>query len=185
MADALTIQRQALFVSRTEKAVAPTAGPVILFTAGGSRFAVEANQVEEIRDREDRTAIRRTRGPELIDFAWYVGLGAGSLERLVILKPGECALGVTGVERMTTLPRAVPLPAMFCGAERQWYRGLLLLEDEVVPLIRAEFWRQPAQFASSAGNACSGYAGADNTSAGGATNGNASSGGASIGSAHE
>jgi hypothetical protein len=152
MVDAVNIPRQALFVSRSEKPAAPTAGPVILFTAGGSRFAVEANQVEEIRDREDRTALRRMRGPELVDFSWQVGLGAGTLERYVILKPGECALGVTDVERMTTLPRAVPLPSMFCGAERQWYRGLLLLEDEVVPLVRAEFWRRPASFERSAGS---------------------------------
>jgi len=34
----------------------------------------------------------------------------------------------------------VPLPALFRGAERQWYRGLLLLENEVVPLVRAEYW---------------------------------------------
>lgn len=136
-------QRQPTFLSRSVKPVAATAGPVILFTAGGVRFAVEAGQVEEIRDREDRNAIRPLRGPELIDFALQVGLGAGTLERFVVLKPGECALGVSGVERMTSLPKAVPLPAIFRGAERQWYRGLLLLENEVVPLIRVEYWRQP------------------------------------------
>jgi hypothetical protein len=144
-------QRQALFVSRAVKPAPATAGPVILFTAGGMRFAVEADHVAEIRDREDRTAIRRLRGPELIDFAWQVGLGAGAQERFVVLKPGECALGVSEVERMTSLPRVVPLPAMFRGAERQWYRGLLLLEDDVVPLVRAEFWRQPALVAKGVG----------------------------------
>ncbi len=64
----------------------------------------------------------------------------------MVLKPGECSLavtlGVTGVERMTSSPKMVPLPALFRGAERQWYRGLLLLENEVVPLVRAEYWRK-------------------------------------------
>jgi hypothetical protein len=26
--------------------------------------------------------------------------------------------------------------------ERSWYRGLLLLENEVVPLIRTDYWRK-------------------------------------------
>jgi chemotaxis signal transduction protein len=133
-------ERRPLFVSRQAKPVAATAGPVILFTAGGSRFAVEASQVEEIRDCDDRTSIRKLKSPEPIDFAMRIGLGAGILERLVVLKPGVCALGVTEVERMTSLPKVVPLPGLFRGAERQWYRGLLLLENDVVPLVRTEYW---------------------------------------------
>jgi hypothetical protein len=64
------------------------------------------------------------------------------MERFVVLKPGDCSLGVTEVERMTSLPKVVPLPGLFRGAERQWYRGLLLLENEVIPLVRTEHWRQ-------------------------------------------
>lgn len=126
--------------SRPAKAVAATAGPVILFTAGGRRFALDASQVEEIRDCDDRTPNRKLKGPEPLDFALCVGLGAGILERAVVLKPGMYSLGVTGVERMTTLPKVVPLPDLFRGAERQWYRGLLLLENDVVPLLRTEYW---------------------------------------------
>lgn len=136
-------ERRPLFISRTTKMDAATSGPVILFTAGGVRFAVQSNEVEEIRDRDDRTAIRKLKGPEPVDFALQVGLGAGILERFVVLKPGEYSLGVTEVERMASLPRMVPLPNLFRGAERQWYRGLLLLENEVVPLVRAEYWRKP------------------------------------------
>lgn len=134
-------ERRPLFISRTVKPVAATAGPVILFTAGGMRFAVEATEVEEIRDRDERTSIRKLKGPESIDFALQVGLGAGILERFVVLKAADCSLGVTDVERMTSLPKVVPLPRMFHGAERLWYRGLLLLENEVVPLVRTEYWR--------------------------------------------
>jgi len=143
MADALKeLERRPLFLSRPAKPVAATAGPVILFSAGGVRFAIQSSEVEEIRDRDDRTSIRKLKGHEPIDFALQVGLGAGILERYVVLKPGECSLGVTNVERMTSLPKMVPLPTLFRGAERQWYRGLLLLENEVVPLVRAEYWRK-------------------------------------------
>jgi hypothetical protein len=135
---------------RQAKPAAATAGPVILFTAGGVRFAVEANEVEEIRDGEERGAAGRLKGSEAIDFARQVGLGAGRLVRYLVLKPGECSqgvtlrvtLGVTEVERMTNLPKVVPLPGLFQGAERQWYRGLLLLENEVIPLVRTKYWRQ-------------------------------------------
>jgi hypothetical protein len=143
MADAVKENsRQASFVSRLAKPVAAAAGSVILFTAGGVRFAVEASQVEEIRDGEERGAIHGLKGTAPIDFALQVGLGAGRLERFVVLKPGDCSLGVTEVERMTSLPKVVPLPGLFRGAERQWYRGLLLLENEVIPLVRTEHWRQ-------------------------------------------
>ena len=122
--------------------MAATAGPIILFTAGGMRFAVEAGEVAEIRDGAERGAYNGFKASGAIDFAERVGLGAGRLEHFVVLKPGNCSLGVTAVERMTTLPRVVPLPGLFLGAERQWYRGLLLLENEVVPLVRTEHWRQ-------------------------------------------
>jgi hypothetical protein len=135
-------ERRSLFISRSAKPVAASAGPVILFTAGGKRFAVEASEVEEIRDRDERTSIRKLKSSEPIDFALQVGLGAGILDRFVVLKPGDCSLGVTEVERMTSLPKAVPLPGLFRGAERQWYRGLLLLEDDVIPLVRTEYWRK-------------------------------------------
>jgi len=136
-------ESRTLHVARPAKPVAATVGPVILFTAGGMRFAVEANEVQEIRDGDERNANHKLKGLEQIDFARQLGLGPGKLERFVVLKPGECALGVTQVERMTSLPKAVPLPGLFRGAERQWYRGLLLLENEVVPLVRAAYWRRP------------------------------------------
>jgi hypothetical protein len=152
--------RQASFLSQLPKPVSATAGPVILFTAGGVRFAVEANEVAEIRDGEERGMAYRPKGSEPIDFALQVGLGAGRVVRFLVLKPGESpqgaasgvatgvatgvALGVTEVERMTSLPKVVPLPALFQGAERQWYRGLLLLENEVIPLVRTKYWRQVA-----------------------------------------
>jgi hypothetical protein len=140
-------ERRPLFVARAPKPTAATAGPVILFTAGGMQFAVEASEVEEIQNRDERTSIRKLKSPESIDFALHVGLGAGILDRFVVLKPGDCSLGVSDVERMTSLPKVVPLPGLFRGAERQWYRGLLLLENGVVPLVRPDYWRKAAVLA--------------------------------------
>jgi len=152
VAELKELERRPLFVSRSAKPVAVTAGPVILFTAGGTRFAIEASEVEEIRDGADHTAIRKLKAPEPIDFALRVGLGAGILDRFVVLKPGECSLGVTEIERMATLPKVVPLPGLFRGVERQWYRGLLLLENDVIPLVRTEYWRKVNALARGTGS---------------------------------
>ena len=154
MAEAVKeIERRPLLVSRPAKPAAATAGPVILFTAGGVRFAVEASEVEEIRDRDDRTPIRKLKGPEPIDFALQVGLGAGILERFVVLKPGEC---LAGRDRRGAhdepCPKWCRCRDLFRGAERQWYRGLLLLENEVVPLVRTEYWRKPRLLAQGIGS---------------------------------
>jgi hypothetical protein len=134
------LERRPLSIARPVGPSAATAGPVILFTAGGVRFAVAADEVQEVRGGDERTTIRKLKGPELIDFALQVGLGEGILERLLVLKPGDCALAVTDVERMASIPKVVSLPGLFRGVERQWYRGLLLLENEVVPLVRTEYW---------------------------------------------
>jgi len=147
------LERRPLSIARPVGPVAATAGPVILFTAGGVRFAVAADEVQEVRGGDERTTIRKLKGPELIDFALQVGLGEGILERLLVLKPGDCALAVTDVERMASIPKVVSLPGLFRGIERQWYRGLLLLENEVVPLVRTEYWRKAAAAATLQGPA--------------------------------
>lgn len=135
-------EQRSFFIARAPRAQAPGIGPVILFTAGGVRFAVEASQVQEVLGGDERTTRMKPKVTVPLDFALQVGLGAGILERLLVLKPGDCALAVTGVERMTATPRLTPLPGIFRGMERSWYRGLLLLENEVVPLIRTDYWRK-------------------------------------------
>jgi hypothetical protein len=134
--------QRSFFISRAPRAQAPGIGPVILFTAGGVRFAVEASQVQEVLGGDERTTRLKPKVTHPMDFALQVGLGAGILERLLVLKPGDCALGVMGVERMAAVPRLAALPGIFRGMERSWYRGLLLLENEVVPLIRTDYWRK-------------------------------------------
>ena len=138
------LARATLGSARMARPAPASAVPVILFTAGGMRFAVDAGEVKEIRDGEEFAALRRLTGSEPVDFARRVGLGGGRVERYVVLKPGSCALGVSEVERITAPPRVAALPGLFQGAEREWYRGLLLLAGEVVPLLRTEHWRQAA-----------------------------------------
>ena len=135
-------EQRSFFIARAPRAQAPGIGPVILFSAGGVRFAVEATQVQEVLGGDERTTRLKPKVTAPLDFALQVGLGAGILERVLVLKPGDCALAVTGVERMAAIPRLTALPGIFRGMERSWYRGLLLLENEVVPLIRTDYWRK-------------------------------------------
>jgi hypothetical protein len=134
-------ERASVFGLKARKPVAASTVSVILFTAGGRRFAVEAAAVMEIREHDESSRLRRLQGIVRLDFARQVGLGSGILAKSVVLKPGECWLMVADVERIAVQPRLVALPRLFSGTERQWYRGLLLLEKEVVPLVRTEYWR--------------------------------------------
>jgi chemotaxis signal transduction protein len=134
--------RASLGGKRAGKPAAAASCPVILFTAGDARFAVDAGAVKGIRDRDESASTQHADDEGLIDFSDCIGLGKGQLEHCVVLKPGDCSLGVTDVERITTLPRVVALPGLFRGAERAWYRGLILLDGEVIPLLRTEHWRQ-------------------------------------------
>jgi hypothetical protein len=39
------------------------------------------------------------------------------------------------------------LPQAFQGEERQWYRGLIYLEDRVIPVIKPDGFLTPQEFA--------------------------------------
>ena len=48
------------------------------------------------------------------------------------------ALLVDGIEKMTTMTRLQAVPAAFCHEERLWYRGLTVLEQNVLPVVSPE-----------------------------------------------
>jgi hypothetical protein len=45
------------------------------------------------------------------------------------------ALLIDGIEKMTTMTRLQALPAAYCHEERAWYRGLTVLDQNVVPVV--------------------------------------------------
>jgi len=52
-----------------------------------------------------------------------------------MLRQIRTAVLVDKIERMAEIAGIHALPRAFGGAERQWYRGLAYLEDQVIPVI--------------------------------------------------
>jgi chemotaxis signal transduction protein len=60
--------------------------------------------------------------------------------RVMLLHPlkklkSRIALAVDSIERMLTLSRILPLPCAFSGEERLWYRGLAVVDGNVIPVV--------------------------------------------------
>ncbi|HEY8716784.1 MAG TPA: hypothetical protein VIM00_15475, partial [Candidatus Acidoferrum sp.] len=55
-----------------------------------------------------------------------------------VLRSTRTALLIDGIEKMTTMTRLQALPMAFCNEERNWYRGVTALEQNVVPVVRPE-----------------------------------------------
>jgi hypothetical protein len=52
-----------------------------------------------------------------------------------MLRQIRVAVLVDKIERMAELSGLHALPRAFVGTERQWYRGLACLDDQVIPVV--------------------------------------------------
>lgn len=134
---------------------------VIVFAVNGCRFAIAAAAVGEIRGTEglrafdlETRALRVTR-PDfmlerggrsyfVIDAGRFFHLAPAVPGRVLILRPGSAALLVESTDRMMEISVLHALPRAFCREERTWYRGLAVLDGEVLPVVN------PAAFLSRA-----------------------------------
>lgn len=134
--------------------IAPRAAreDVILFTIGEYRFAITAHGVREIRNmdglrkfsggyRHDRlskvefTLERNGVSYFVIDGARHFGLPPAKPSRVLILRHTLAAVLVDSTDRMTEISVLHELPQAFSGEERSWYRGLAVMNGEVVPVV--------------------------------------------------
>ena len=125
---------------------------VILFSVSGFKFAVAAGAVKEIRSMEglqDFTLgaisariekLRHTleRGGTtyfVVDAARHFHLPPSSPSRVLILRNSPTAVLVDSTDRMMDIFALHALPRAFAGEERVWYRGLAVVNGEVVPVV--------------------------------------------------
>jgi chemotaxis signal transduction protein len=130
---------------------------VILFRVGTSSFAIAANAVEEIRDlsalkayttklpKVEQTLDRQNRQYFVVDAAKHFRMTAGSRTRVMLLRHTPVAVKVDGIERMQEIHSIQALPEAFKGEERNWYRGLTLIDGQVVPVVRSEAFLTKAE----------------------------------------
>jgi chemotaxis signal transduction protein len=125
---------------------------IILFRAGNQLFAISSASVQEVRSVDSlagaaaeineaslakvRHAIRWSdRNLYVVNASLHFGLRATPAALIFLLRKSRVALLVDGIEKMTTMTRLQALPGAFCHEERTWYRGLTVLDQNVIPVV--------------------------------------------------
>jgi chemotaxis signal transduction protein len=126
--------------------------PAILFGLGGVTFAINAKEVDEIRDTgglvppgadapSPKVRFRLTRDRKtywVIEASEHFHMPQSRSARVLVLRNANVAVLVDKIDRMTEIGSIVPLPRAFRGEERGWYRGLAILGDSLavaVPVV--------------------------------------------------
>jgi chemotaxis signal transduction protein len=135
---------------------------IILFRASNQIFAISSASVQEVRSVDSlagaaveiseatlpkvRHAIRRTdRHLYVVNAPLHFGLRPTPAALIFLLRQSRVALLVDGIEKMTTMTRLQALPAAFCHEERTWYRGLTVLDQNVIPVVHPAGFLTPAE----------------------------------------
>jgi chemotaxis signal transduction protein len=125
---------------------------IILFRASNQIFAISSASVQEVRSVDSlagaavdvnepslpkvRHAIRRgDRNLYVVNAPLHFGLRPTPASLIFLLRKSPVALLVDGIEKMTTITRLQALPGAFCHEERDWYRGLTVLDQNVIPVV--------------------------------------------------
>jgi chemotaxis signal transduction protein len=128
---------------------------IILFRVSGQLFAVSSGSVQEVRSvdslagsateitapglKKVRHIVRRgDKSLFVVNGALHFGLPLTSGLLVFVLRRTRTALLVDGIEKMTTMTRLQALPQAFCNEERNWYRGVTALDQNVVPVVKPE-----------------------------------------------
>ena len=128
---------------------------VIIFHVGEMRFAIAAQDVEEIRGVEGLVARQFGIDPRIakvkatltrpsasgdrtyyvVDSAKHFGVPSAAPTRLLIMRGHPVAVLADSVDRMMQVSDLHALPYAFQGAERRWYRGLAVMDGKVIPML--------------------------------------------------
>jgi len=128
--------------------------PVIVFEVAGRTLAIPAGDVLEIRSTDSlageatpftpaefpwvRHILEREGAPHyVVNLCALFRLARTRPTLVLFLRGGRAALLVDRIERMDAISWIFALPRAFRGEERNWYLGLALFEDRVVPMLNA------------------------------------------------
>jgi chemotaxis signal transduction protein len=125
---------------------------IILFRASSEVFAISSGSVQEVRSVDSlagtpvtvseptlgkvRHALRRgDKNVYVVNTAVHFGLRASAPALIFLLRKSRVALLIDSIEKMTTMTRLQALPGAFCREELGWYRGLTVLDQNVIPVV--------------------------------------------------
>jgi chemotaxis signal transduction protein len=135
---------------------------MILFWIGSQLFAISANAVQEVRSsdsvagkavdlphpdlRKVRHVVKRgQRTIYVVHGGTHFGLPAAQSTLVFLLRNQRAALLVDAIDRMAAFTRLQALPEAFCSEERAWYRGLVTLENTVIPVVDPNGLLRPSE----------------------------------------
>jgi len=136
---------------------------IILFRCSNQLLAISSASVQEVRSvdslacvateinepsiRKVRHALRRgERCIYVVNAAVHFGLKPSPAALIFLLRSSRVALLLDGIEKMTTMTQLQALPAAFHHEERRWYRGLTVLEQNILPVINPEGFLTQEEF---------------------------------------
>ena len=128
---------------------------IILFRVSGQLFAISSSSVQEVRSvdslagaaaeiaspvlKKVKHMVRRgDKSLYVVNGALHFGLPVSPSALVFIMRSTRTALLLDGIEKMSTMTILQALPQAFCHEERQWYRGLTALDQNVVPVVNPE-----------------------------------------------
>lgn len=117
---------------------------LLVFWVGPGKMGISAASLKEIRNA-DGLAPSHSGGAVILSARRFFGVAGGPETHLLVLRGGGVALYVDRVDRMIEAAVRRPLPLAFQGAEREWFRGLALEEDCVIPILNAKAIELAAQ----------------------------------------
>ncbi|MDP9266736.1 MAG: chemotaxis protein CheW [Acidobacteriota bacterium] len=150
-------------MKRVEKKPAGKREAVILFAVGGYTLAIAAHAVEEIRNtgglkplpagtatarlaKFKGTLERDRKRYFVVDSNLHFRLFPSKASRLLVLRGSAAAVLVDHTDRIIEIGAVHALPRAFQGEERQWYRGLAMIDERVVPVVDPAAFMSKAEF---------------------------------------
>ena len=125
---------------------------VIVFAVGGYKLAIAAGAVREIRGMDDLhpfklggisaqiaklkyTLERNGTTYFVIDAAQHFRLSASNASRVMVLRNMPTGVLVDSTDRIMEISALHAVPPAFTHEERNWYRGLAVVNGLVVPVV--------------------------------------------------
>lgn len=144
------------------KPVARRGEAAILFTVGPYSFLIAAEEVDEIRETHElvsvavntmRTTVEKIRSTLkkagktyfVVDGSLHFQMMPSRPTRLMILRNQTVAVTVDAIDRMMEIDRVLPLPKAFTCIEREWYRGLAVINEKVIPVVNGKTFLTAAE----------------------------------------
>ena len=124
------------------------------YSAAGRNSKARYTLTREAKGRQDASSTKLDRGGSstqspgvyfVVDAAAHFHLQLSRPSRVLLLRDCATAVLVGYIARMLQVSKVIDLPLAFSGEERSWYRGLTVVDDQVIPVVNPEAFLSKAE----------------------------------------